>query len=297
MFKFKSKTAYWQSYSSYQTFSSIAEMNETVKLFLSVYDLTDAIEAVVNTLKLHSKRFFGVCWLKKEQLAKKAGVSLSTVDRAIKGMKETGFLTVISCNHTKRGGQTHNVYILNPTFDDAPDVVQDVPNEVALEPIRQPVNPAPASDSAPVDNSHKNSHTNSNKTLKDNSIIVEKTEIPDSKEDGLRIDTTIVSNLDILKHVPTEFVEIMEPYYANAPEVILARWKTTCVAIKKYCADLGCDFWDVIRDAWTDVVRMYKRGRVKKATDDGLGGYFYGVLGDYLMDYSIRKAYSVMTAR
>lgn len=279
MFKFKSKTAYWQAYSSYQTFSSVAAMDEAVKQFMSVYELTDAIKAVVNTLKLHSKRFFGVCWLKKEQLAIKAGVSLSTVDRAIKGMKETGFLTVVPCNHTKRGGQTHNVYILNPVFEGVPE---EVPNEVASEPVLEPLSPDTPSVPTTETQTHKNFNTNSNKRLKENSI---------------KIDTSIVSNSEILKHVPNEFIKIMEPFYSRTPEIILARWKTTCVAIKKHCGNLGCDSWDVIRDAWKDVVRMYKRGRVKKDSDDGLGGYFYGVLGDYLTDYSIRKAYSVMTAR
>lgn len=282
MFKFKSKEAYWQKFSSYQTFSSVGDMNQAVKRFISVYDLTDAIKAVVNTLKLHSKRFFGVCWLRKEQIAQKAGVSLSTVDRAIKGLKETKFLKVIPFNHTKRGGQTHNVYILNPEFEGITDIPENVANEVPSEPTKEPETPVVPTVSEPVDNSHKNAHTNSNKTLKPNSIT---------------IDNASISSLNILKHVPKEFVDIMKPYYANSPEVILARWKTTCVAVKKYCGDLGCDSWTVIQDAWKDVVRYYKRGRVRNCTDDGLGGYFYGVLGDYLMDYSIRKAYSVMASR
>ena len=71
MFKFKSQNPYWTEFSTYQTFSSVDELNKAVKEFMSVYDLTDAIKAVLNTLKLHSKRFFGVCWLRKEKIAKK----------------------------------------------------------------------------------------------------------------------------------------------------------------------------------------------------------------------------------
>ena len=87
MFKFKSQNPYWTDFSSYQTFQTADELNMAVKEFISVYDLTDAIKAVLNTIKLHAKRYFGVCWLRKEQIAKKARVSPSTVDRAIKGLK------------------------------------------------------------------------------------------------------------------------------------------------------------------------------------------------------------------
>lgn len=91
MFKRKTKVDYWQQFSSYQTFQTVEDLNAAVKQFIAFYDLTDAIKAVLNTIKLHAKRYFGVCWLRKEKIAQKAGVSPSTVDRAIKGLKETGF--------------------------------------------------------------------------------------------------------------------------------------------------------------------------------------------------------------
>lgn len=147
MFKFKSTSPYWTEFSAYQTFQSVEELNMAVKQFISLYDLTDAIEAVLNTLKLHSKRYFGVCWLRKEKIAEKAKVSMSTVDRAIKGLKEIGFLTVIPCKHTKFGRQTHNVYILNPIFE-AP---QEIPDEVALEEEKEALKPCPATDSSVYD--------------------------------------------------------------------------------------------------------------------------------------------------
>ena len=268
MFKFKSKEAYWHAFSTYQTFASIAEMNESIRLFVSTYELSDSVKAVLNTLKLHSKRYFGVCWLYKEQLAKKAGVSLSSVDRAIKGLKESGILTVKPLIHTKRGGRTHNLYILNPI-----DVAEDIPNEVASPIFEEPLNPSPARDCEVGPGAHKNSHTNSNKTLKDISITVS----PDE---------------EILKHVPTEFIKILEPYYANSPRVISDRWNTIRTALKKNLGDLYFDNWSLIRDAWKEVVTFYKRGKIKNSTDDGLGAYFYGVLNDYLMDYSLRKAFT-----
>lgn len=280
MFTFKSKTPYWHQFSSYQTFQTVDELNMAVKQFVTTYDLTDAIKAVLNTIKLHAKRYFGVCWLRKEQIAKKADVSPSTVDRAIKGLKETGFLKVIPFNHTKFGRRTHNIYILNPfqevTQDvlpiDSDDVPQEVANEVAQESSEEPQKPCPAKDSDVPAQAHKNPNTNSNtnsntKTL--NHLSIEKN--------------------DELKFVPNEFIDLLEPFYANNPEIIRDRWKTVCVAAKRSGLSAKDASWDSIGQAWKDVVRFYKRGKIKNSTDDGIGAYFYGVLCDYLLNDFLRS--------
>lgn len=262
MFKFKSANPYWTEFSSYQTFQSVEELNDSVKKFMSLYDLTDAIKAVLNTIKLHSKRYFGVCWLRKEKIAEKANVSMSTVDRAIKGLKETGFLTVVPFTHTKRGGRTHNVYILNPLDE----VSKEVANEVAVEGQKEVSNPCVTKDSDVCDSVHKNSNTNSNNSLNHLSI----------------------KRNDELKFVPDKFIDLMEPFYANNPEIIRDRWKTVCVAVKKSCVSLAYTSFDTIGKAWTDTIKAFKRGRVRKNSDDGIGGYFYGVLCDYLLNDFLR---------
>lgn len=275
MFKFKSKEAYWTKFSSYQSFQSVEELNAAVKQFQSVYDLTDAIKAVLNTIKLHSKQIFGVCWMKKERIAEKAKVSMSTVDRAIKGLKETGFLTVKPFKHTKFGRQTHNVYILNPIFEvpqDAHSIVTDdapldVANEVAQEDFKEGLNVDVPTVCELSPETHKNPDTNPNKTLKDYS----------NKE------------IDALKNVPKEFITLMEPFYANNPEIIHARWKTVRSAVKRNCVDLSYTSWDSIGQAWKDTVRYLKRGKIKDTTNDGIGGYFYGVLCDYLFNDFLRN--------
>lgn len=264
MFKFKSQNPYWTEFSSYQTFQTVDELNNAVKEFISVYDLTDAIKAVLNTIKLHSKRFFGVCWLRKEQIAKKAGVSPSTVDRAIKGLKETGFLKVIPFNHTKFGRQTHNIYILNPIEN----VALNVANEVAQESSEEPSKPCASKDSDVSSETHKNPHTNSN-TKKENPLSIKR--------------------VDELKFVPNEFIDLMEPFYANNPEIIRDRWKTVCVAAKRSGLSAKTASFDSIGQAWKDVVRFYKRGKIKNNTDNGIGGYFYGVLCDYLLNDCLRS--------
>lgn len=254
MFKFKSQNPYWTEFSSYQTFNSVDDMTYILDKFISIYDLTNSAKAVLNTLKLYSKRFIGVCWLYQEQIADKAGVSLSTVKRVIKGLKETGLLTVYEQIHTKRGGQTHNVYVINPMFEGL-ELAENLPDELPSDTEKEPINPSTPTVCDILPETHKNSHTNSNKTLK-----------------------------DISNKVPSEFISLMKPFYANQPEIILARWKTVCVAVKKNCGSFAMTSWESIGAAWKDTVRKLKRNRIKKATDDGVGGYFYGVLCDYLMD-------------
>lgn len=247
--KLKPQDPYWVEFAAYQSFASVEDMIAQVKLFERTYILTPAIKAVLNTIKLHAKRYFaGVCWLKREEIAKKAKVSLASVKRAIKELKEVGILTVYPHIHTKRGGQAHNIYVINPLLK--PE------NEPPVEVLEKPVTPTAPTVCEIQPEPHRNSDTNSNTRSKDISI----------------------------KGIPTEFIKLMEPFYANNPEIIRARWKTVCVAVKKNCLKFAYTSWNSIGAAWKDSVRAMKRGRLKDCTDDGLGGYFYGVLSDYLMD-------------
>ena len=252
MFKLRNVKPYWSEFSSYQSFDSVDSMLEQIKIFESTYDLTPAAKAVLNTIKLHSKQFVGVCWLYREEIAKKAKVSLSSVKRTIKALKEIGFLSVYTHIHTKRGGQTHNIYVLNPIFEPASEPANEPPQEDDFEPEK----PVVSSVSEPNDICYKNTDKNSNTKSKDISI----------------------------KGIPNEFINLMSSFYSNKPEIIRDRWKTVCVAVKKSCNKFEYTSWDTIGQAWKETVNKYKRGHIKNCTDDGLGAYFYGVLCDYLLN-------------
>ena len=275
MFKFKSSNPYWAEFSKYQTFTSIEAMVEQIKIFESTYELTPSVKAVLNTIKLHAKRFIGVCWLYREEIAKKAGVSLSSVKRALKGLAEAGILTIHPFTHTKRGGKTHNIYVINPVFE--PSV--DPSNEPSVEGSEEPSKPCVVQGTDDLPETHKNSHKNSNNSLNHLSI---------SKSDDTVASDEFVPS-DVLKFVPNEFIDLMEPFYANNPEIILARWKTVCVAAKRSGLSSKTAKLDLIGQAWKDVVNFYKRGKIKNSTDDGIGGYFYSVLCDYLLDDCFRS--------
>lgn len=268
----KTHVPYWEDFATFQTFNSVDEMVDVVKQFCSTYELTDSMQAVLNTIKLHAKNFVGVCWLYREEIAKKAKVSLSSVDRAVNALKEIGLLTVINKMHTKRGGKTHNLYVINNPVDSVDNFSSEPSSDPSFEEFndasmpteKEPINPCPTMDSDVVESPYKNFHKDSNTNLnkKNNSIIVDKV------------------NDDILKYVPEEFVEIMKPYYDNSPEVIVARWKTTCIAIKKNCFGIQNTSWETIKEAWNLTVNRYKRNKIRENNDDGLGGYYYRTLSE-----------------
>lgn len=259
--KRKPQDPYWTEFASYQSFSNVSDMLDQVKQFEKTYILTPSVKAVLNTIKLHAKKtFIGVCWLYREEIAKKAKVSLASVKRAIKDLREAGILTVYPHMNTLKGGKSHNVYVITPLFTPSNE-----PSDVTPEEPSEPTAPTVCNDQ---DAAHKNADKNFNTKSKDISI----------------------ERFDILKTVPNEFIDLLEPFYANNPKIIHARWKTVLSAVKKSCVSLKYTSFDTIGQAWTDVIKFYKRGKIKNSTDDGIGAYFYGVLCDYLLNDYLRNA-------
>lgn len=255
----KPQQPYWTAFASYQSFDTVDEMIANIKQFEKSYFLTPAIKAVLNTLKLHAKRYFaGVCWLKREEIAKKAKVSLASVKRAIKELKDVGILSVYPHIHTKKGGKAHNIYVIEPLISPS-----DEPSEPDISEPSEPTAPTVCDVATePYTNPDTNPHT------EDQKISIER--------------------FDILRDVPNEFIDLLEPFYANQPDIIHARWRTVLSAAKRSCNGVKHATYDSIRNAWKETIRQYKRGKIKKATDDGIGAYFYGVLCDYLLDDWIR---------
>lgn len=269
----KSPKQYWEKFSVYQSFQTAKELTDTIKRFLQLYSVTPSIKAVLNTLKLYSKRtFYGVSWLYIDEIAKKTKLSRSSVKRAIKELKAVGLLTVYENMHTEKGGKTHNVYVINPIFE-----LSDEPsNEPSVSDQEEPETPVTPTVCESGSKTYKNPHTNSNKNLKDLSIKLD--------------DISSMDETKYLKHVPNEFIDLLEPFYGHSPKIIRDRWKTVCSAVKRSCVEFKFTSFDTIGQAWKDVVTNLKRGKIKDATDDGIGGYFYGVLCDYLTNDFFRNA-------
>jgi predicted transcriptional regulator len=279
---------YWTSFVGYKTFNDQQEMFNAVSSIERVYDLPDSVKAVLNTLKLHSQTIFGVCWLKVSEIAKKAQISVRTVHRVLKELSESKFISIFNQTNTKRGGKAPNVYVINPvdnfTKDTSDDMLNVTSDDVSLESsdtLSQKV-------AQPISEVHSNLYSSSHKNLKINK----------STELRLRVPQDFSNQVYAmeLKDIPQEFINIMKPYYSE-PEIIANRWRTAKQACKYGATDIKYVQWETIQDAWTVTVKAYKLGKVKDATDKGLGGYFYSVLAEKSMQDYVDYTYELCTEK
>lgn len=281
--------AYWLQFSVYQTFDSQEKLFEAVSYIVREYDLGDSAESVLNTLKLHSQMFFGVCWLKVSEIAKKSSLSVRTVHRALNLLRDAGIISIIRQLNTKRGGKAPNVYVINAVenhetgtvetvdnFNDASsDLSQGTSDGISLrsrEPLSRPAEQALES----VHNSSlSNSDMNFNRNLNNGKTVIT---LPDDFGNQVYA--------DLLKDIPQEFVDIFTPYYRSSPEIIVQRWRTAQKACKYGATSMEYVCYETIREAWLITVKAYKLGKVRDTSDHGLGGYFYRVLCELsLRDY------------
>jgi DNA-binding transcriptional regulator YhcF (GntR family) len=91
--------------------------------------LTKSYDVIFQLIKKYACKVAGVCWLKQEKLAEMASVSVKTVERGLKFLKENG---VVKIYHTKRsnGLNGHSYYVLQKFEGDLPLVDEEI---VAVE--------------------------------------------------------------------------------------------------------------------------------------------------------------------
>lgn len=92
-----------------QSFTSVEEMNKQMNFhYRHIKELlTPSFDQVFHLLKKYSCKVPGVCWLKQGTIAQDLNVSIKTVERAIKFLKEQH---IIKIYHTKRGNLNANSY-------------------------------------------------------------------------------------------------------------------------------------------------------------------------------------------
>jgi hypothetical protein len=98
-----------------QPFTSVEEMNHHMNLHYLTFkhDMTDRFNEIFFLIKKYACLVAGVCWLKQESIASLAGVSVKTVERAVKIFKELGVMKIY---HTKRANGLNGncYYVLQP---------------------------------------------------------------------------------------------------------------------------------------------------------------------------------------
>ena len=93
----------------YQTFNTIAEMDEAVAHHLAKHDLTESERNVILRIARSALAYPGVAHLKAKTIADSIGISTKTVYRAVKKAAELGILCVVAS--TKLNGiKGANIY-------------------------------------------------------------------------------------------------------------------------------------------------------------------------------------------
>lgn len=95
----------------YQTFETVAEMDQAVKHFNR--QLSQAHYETLNLLKQYSLKVIGVSHIKIQTIADRLNKSISTIKRHIKYLKNNGYISVVNTSRTKSGGKGANAYIIN----------------------------------------------------------------------------------------------------------------------------------------------------------------------------------------
>ncbi|WP_257130228.1 helix-turn-helix domain-containing protein [Bacillus pseudomycoides] len=93
----------------YETFKSIAEMDNSIDLYLKKYTLKDSERVILLALSRYSCKFVGVSYLKNATLSEVTGLSVRTVQRAYKRLSLLGIVVRHEQFKPVKGG--HSAFI------------------------------------------------------------------------------------------------------------------------------------------------------------------------------------------
>lgn len=94
-----------------QTFENLAEMDRTIREYNK--ELSAPLYRTLRTLSQYSCKTIGVSHIKVETIAAKLEVSVRTISRHLKALKELGMITVVNTTRKKKGGKGANAYVIN----------------------------------------------------------------------------------------------------------------------------------------------------------------------------------------
>lgn len=101
----------------HQHFSSVQQMDRSVRAFLAVHGpaLSSGTVAVLRFVTAHSCKVVGVCWARVDYIARKAGVSRRTVQRALNVLEAFGIIKRVPTQ--KANGQRGvNLIVIQPFY-------------------------------------------------------------------------------------------------------------------------------------------------------------------------------------
>ncbi|WP_419744172.1 hypothetical protein ACN5ZK_13560 (plasmid) [Macrococcoides bohemicum] len=112
----------------HQSFKSVEEMDLTIRKFNR--ELNKTQYTVLNILSRFSLKVFGVSHIKQCTLANQTELSLATIKRTLKFLKENGYITVINTCRKIKGGKGANLYRINTLKEQK--IIKESVNELSL---------------------------------------------------------------------------------------------------------------------------------------------------------------------
>ncbi|MBC1492754.1 helix-turn-helix domain-containing protein [Listeria booriae] len=122
----------------YTTFKTDEELRETVATYLADYQLNTSARLVLEYITACAMRYSGACTIYRETIAEKIGMTVITVARALKKLRELKMIDIIpSYRRSINGGRGASIYQIlpNDTQDDIQDDTQAPPEKSQGNPL------------------------------------------------------------------------------------------------------------------------------------------------------------------
>ncbi|SDZ85258.1 helix-turn-helix domain-containing protein [Bacillus nitratireducens] len=229
----------------YESFKSVAEMDNTIDKVLKEYKLKDSERVILIKLSQYSCKFVGVSYMKNQTLADSVRYSKRTVQRVLKRLSELGIITRIEQKRAKSGGYGAFICVINP-FE----------CHLNLSSCKEAESPCEESNE---------------KQTEENKTIIPKANLQELNKRN-ELDVSYLDN----SHIPTEFINAVKPFISSTKEVY-SLWGKVLIAHKKYAPSLT-DYTEIAIQAFKQSVFAKKMKRIRK----DFKGYLFGVLSNML---------------
>lgn len=263
----------YESIRSYQSFSTIEEMDQAVRGFL--YKNKAALsEGTFNVLKFiwkHSVKVVGVSFAKHDTIAEAVQLSRRTVIRAVKKLEDLGILKKIPTARMN-GKQGVNILVLQPF-----EAIDHQLNKMSPQDVTVPVTPIKARNKQSSLCGNKNNNKPTNVINSENSTLnfSDDAEIQ-PPQPNINIEANTAWKMDISfipASVNKEFVQATQPFLN--PIEIYKLWNRVLIAYNKVNLkrDLH-DIMDLVINAFKQTIFRKKMNMITSTFE----GYFYSVV-------------------
>ncbi|MGG5766579.1 helix-turn-helix domain-containing protein [Bacillus wiedmannii] len=262
-------SANYSQYKELQSFKSVEDMNQTIRHFLykHTHELSESAVNVLKYLARYSCKIPGVSFLKVATVAAALEISDRTVRRVLKVLEGYDIIVRLKTIRTDgklRGGNGHNVYVLQKKYCVTPYVLPEMSQgQEAITPTVSKVSEPKMEEEAESFESH---------ALKEfkNELNVKETSARESKEIELEdLDETFTP-----ENVPNQFRDAVAPYFRSASK-IYKLYHRVLIAYKRSKVDKPIEYViDRAIQAFKETVFAQKSNKIKSTFE----GYFYRVI-------------------